>query len=69
LIDQIGAVHEASRQTYGSPRVRAELVLGQGVVVSRKTVAVAWKQECTTQFPCPAGVNPARGYGEQTDPE
>jgi transposase InsO family protein len=40
LTDQIAAVHEASRQTYGSPRVRAELVHGLGVVVSRKTVAV-----------------------------
>src|SRR5687767_1201580 len=32
--------HQASRQTYRPPRVRAELVQGQGVVVSRKTVAV-----------------------------
>ncbi|WP_052711064.1 IS3 family transposase [Pseudofrankia sp. DC12] len=39
LTDQITAVFEAWRQTYGAPRVRAELVLGQGVVVSRKTVA------------------------------
>ncbi|MEV3927273.1 IS3 family transposase [Actinomadura coerulea] len=40
LTDQINALHQASRQTYGSPRVRAEFVQGQGVVVSRKTVAV-----------------------------
>lgn len=39
LTDQISAVHEASRQIYGAPRVRAELVHGQGVTVSRKTVA------------------------------
>ncbi|WP_420809029.1 IS3 family transposase [Amycolatopsis suaedae] len=39
LTDQITAIHEASRQTYGAPRVRAELVLGHGVSVSRKTVA------------------------------
>jgi putative transposase len=39
LTDQIVAVHEASRQTYGAPRVRAELVHGQGIVVSRKTIA------------------------------
>lgn len=39
LTDQITAIHQASRQTYGSPRVRAELVQGQGVVVSRRTVA------------------------------
>lgn len=39
LTDQITAIHQASRQTYGSPRVRAELVHGHGVVVSRRTVA------------------------------
>jgi len=44
LTDQIAAVHEASRQTYGAPRVRAELVLGQGVVVSGKTVAVLMRR-------------------------
>jgi transposase InsO family protein len=37
-------VHEASRQTYGSPRVRAELVHGQGVSVSRKTVAALMRR-------------------------
>lgn len=44
LTDQIAAVHEASRQTYGAPRVRAELVLGQGVTVSRKTVALLMRR-------------------------
>ncbi|GAA3948416.1 hypothetical protein GCM10023085_33340 [Actinomadura viridis] len=44
LTDQITAIHQASRQTYGSPRVRAELVQGQGVVVSRKTVAVLMRR-------------------------
>jgi putative transposase len=44
LTDQISAVHEASRQTYGAPRVRAELVHGQGVAVSRKTVALLMRR-------------------------
>ncbi len=44
LTDQITAVHEASRPTYGAPRVRAELVLGQGVTVSRKTVAALMRR-------------------------
>ena len=44
LTDQITAVHEASRQTYGAPRIRAELVHGQGVVVSRKTVALLMRR-------------------------
>jgi transposase-like protein len=44
LTDQITAVHEASRQTYGAPRVRAELVQAQGVIVSRKTVALLMRR-------------------------
>jgi transposase InsO family protein/transposase-like protein len=40
LTDQIGAVHEASRQTYGAPRIHAELVHGQGIVVGHNTVAL-----------------------------
>jgi putative transposase len=44
LIDRITAVHEASSRVYGAPRVHAELVHGQGVVVSRKTVAVLMRR-------------------------
>lgn len=38
LLEQIRVVHEASRRTYGSPRVRREL-LNRGVKLNRKTVA------------------------------
>lgn len=38
LVEQIRIVHEASRRTYGSPRVRREL-LKRGVKLNRKTVA------------------------------
>jgi transposase InsO family protein len=38
LTDRIRAVHAASRGTYGARRVRAELVLGQGIAVGRQTV-------------------------------
>jgi hypothetical protein len=38
LVEQIRVVHEASRRTYGSPRVRSEL-LKRGVKLNRKTVA------------------------------
>jgi hypothetical protein len=51
LIDQITAIHEASRQTYGAPRVRAELVFGHGVIVSRKTVAVLMRRAGLTGLP------------------
>jgi len=40
LTDRIRQVHEQSRRTYGARRVRAELVLGQGVVVGHQ--AVEW---------------------------
>jgi hypothetical protein len=38
LTSQIQAIHDASRRTYGSPRVHAEL-LSQGVPCCRNTVA------------------------------
>jgi putative transposase len=38
LVEVIRAIHASSRGTYGSPRVHAELRLGQGVRVGRKRV-------------------------------
>lgn len=40
LTDRIRQVHQGSRGTYGARRVRAELVLGQGIVVGHQ--AVEW---------------------------
>jgi putative transposase len=42
LTEQIRQVHQASRETYGSPRVHAEL-LAKGHSVNRKTVAKCMK--------------------------
>lgn len=39
LTGLIGEIHARSRGTYGAPRVHAELRLGMGILVSRKTVA------------------------------
>jgi putative transposase len=39
LLKQIRQIHEESRETYGSPRVHAELVLGLGLPVNLKRVA------------------------------
>ena len=38
LLKRIKEVHEASRNTYGAPRVTAELQLGQGLQVNHKRV-------------------------------
>lgn len=38
LTDKIAAIHKMSRGSYGSPRVHAELVLGEGVRCGRKRV-------------------------------
>jgi transposase InsO family protein len=39
LIDEIRAIHDASRETYGAPRVHDELRLGHGHRLGRKRVA------------------------------
>ena len=38
LVDRIKGIHAASRKTYGSPRVHAELVDGQGIKCNKKRV-------------------------------
>jgi hypothetical protein len=38
LTERMRAVHESSRGTYGARRVRAELVLGQGISVGHEAV-------------------------------
>ena len=38
LLDRIKEVHATSRETYGSPRVHAELVQGQGIQCNKKRV-------------------------------
>jgi putative transposase len=38
LLKRIKDIHDTSRKSYGSPRVHAELTLGQGATVNRKRV-------------------------------
>jgi transposase InsO family protein len=47
LARKVTVVHEASRRTYGSPRVHAALVQ-QGEVVSEKTIAAVMQEKCLT---------------------
>jgi|GEM_PF-1983300 putative transposase len=44
LTDLVTEVHEASRQTYGSIRVHAELTLGRGIDVGRHQVELIMRR-------------------------
>ncbi len=44
LTDRISAIHQASRQTYGAPRVTAELVHSHGVTVGHNTVSLLMRR-------------------------
>jgi putative transposase len=51
LSDLIGTVHQASRQTYGSPRVHAELVHAHQITVGLNTVAMLMRRQGLTGLP------------------
>src|SRR5215469_11574964 len=59
LTDLIGTIHQASRGTYGAPRVHAGLVCGQGVTVGHNTVGLLMRRAGL------AGL-PARTRGKRT---
>ena len=59
LMDLIGTIHQASRGTYGAPRVHAELVYGQGVTIGHNTVSLLMRRAGL------AGL-PARARGKRT---
>jgi putative transposase len=44
LLKQIEQIHVDSRETYGSPRVHAELTLGLGLPVNLKRIARLMRQ-------------------------
>ena len=52
----IGTIHQASRDTYGAPRVHAGLVLGYGITVGHNTVSLLMRR----------AVLPARSRGTRT---
>ena len=56
LTDVIGTIHQASRGTYGAPRVHADLVLGYGITIGHTTVSLLMRR---------AGL-PARSRGTRT---
>jgi putative transposase len=56
LTGPIGEVHVASRQTYGSRRVHAELTPGMGILVNERLVALLMRQARIVGLPGPAKV-------------
>jgi putative transposase len=67
LTGLIREVHTASRQTYGSRRVHAELTLGMGVRVSERLVAVLMSQAHIAGLPGPAKVKRLHGVATADD--
>lgn len=63
----IREVHTASRQTYGSRRVHAELTLGMGVRVSKRLVAVLMSHAQIAGLPGPARVKRLHGVATADD--
>jgi transposase InsO family protein len=61
LTGLIREVHVASRGTYGSRRVHAELILGMGVQVSERLVAVLMSLAGIYGLPGPARIKRLRG--------
>ena len=61
LTGLIREVHEASRGTYGSRRIHAELTMGMGVVASERLVAVLMSLAGIRGLPGPARVKKLRG--------
>ena len=59
LTDLIGRIHQASRGTYGAPRVHAELVYGHGITIGHNTVSLLMRRAGL------AGL-PARSRGKRT---
>lgn len=67
LTGLIREVHCASRQTYGSRRVHAELTRGMGIVVSENLVAELMNLAGVAGLPGPAKVKRLRGVATADD--
>ncbi|MEY9934565.1 putative transposase [Catenulispora sp. GP43] len=51
LLDLIGRIHDASRATYGRPRVHAELVEAHGITIGQNTVALLMRRAGLSGLP------------------
>ncbi len=67
LTGLIREIHTASRQTYGSRRVHAELTLGMGVKVSERLLAVLMSDAKIVGLPGPTKVKRLHGVATADD--
>jgi putative transposase len=51
LTDLIGSIYQASRGTYGAPRVHAELVYGHGITIGHNTVSLLMRRAALAGLP------------------
>jgi putative transposase len=67
LTDLIGTIHQASRATYGSPRMHAELVHGHGITVGRNTVSLLMRRASLAGLPARSRGKRSRKLATVTD--
>jgi putative transposase len=67
LSDLIGTIHQASRSTYGAPRIHAELTLGQGIIVGHNTVSLLMRRAAITGLPARSRSKRSRRPATVTD--
>lgn len=67
LTGLVREVHDASRQTYGSRRVHAELTRGMGIVVSENLIAELMRLAGIAGLPGPAKVKRLKGVATAGD--
>ncbi len=67
LTDLIGTIHQASRGTYGAPRVHAGLVYGHGITVGHNTVSLLMRRAGLAGLPTPPRGKRSRKLATVTD--
>ena len=70
LTDLIGTIHQASRGTYGAPRVHAELVYGHGITIGHNTVSLLMRRAGLAGLPAPLARQAVQkaGHGHRSGP-
>jgi hypothetical protein len=67
LIDLIRTIHQASRGTYGAPRVHAELVYGNGISAGHNSVSLLMRRAGLAGLPTSSRGKRSRKLATVTD--